>query len=48
MIWNWQHKNWPHFTYSVENFLEYERQSWPKKAKYKVVLNTLMRLINND
>jgi len=26
MIWNWQRKNWPEFTYSKEDFSEYERR----------------------
>ncbi|MEM9338874.1 MAG: Fic family protein [Bacteroidota bacterium] len=26
MIWNWQRKNWPDFTYNKENFADYERQ----------------------
>ncbi|MEM6806723.1 MAG: Fic family protein, partial [Bacteroidota bacterium] len=26
MKWNWQHKNWPQFSYEQNKFLEYERQ----------------------
>jgi Fic family protein len=26
MIWNWQHKTWPQFTYNQEKLLDFERQ----------------------
>ena len=26
MIWNWQHKNWPNFTYNKEEFSDFENQ----------------------
>ncbi len=45
MLWNWQHKNWPEFTYSAKKLTHYEREFLHKAG---MLIGTLKHISDKE